>query len=582
MACHSFVVGTPYRDPLFGSHLNIVVVRVEQAQWRQRQIREHRNIMNLLWSTLGSTRRVGSPPSSSSSLSPPPTTTANRVPDGSIRYNRSLVLTADQSHTLSSDDAILGYVDASPLPHERKTRRRNVGIWLYGMRIQSSEQLRSTATAEIQHWFTHDHCAQDEGFTPYRGRHLLQAINGVLRRLDRQTCVVHPVTRAPNPARCSWAPMGPRVHVPRSHRSALFDIIGGVLDSMIHDQGVRGGPAGADGVCDTLTSLYAHICVAYPHLKAEGGGAPFTGITASALDHVVVKRCSAMQRHVVKRPCRQLVVTSVGARRQWKSSVRRFLFVVERSVNLGVFPLVGVGSCDSRRLLQVMAAAAHPRRGGKYIHSHRNRVASESDEGEEEDNERDAMTITAAAPLPPTVSSSPFLVDSLTPDQVRAVCKTMQPGIETALFLTALHTGMRIGGMRRIKTASVATTRPQPATTGTGAWVVFPMGVTIEKMERTHRFILTDAMRRSIGAYLSTKPYPTRYLFASGPNNKSGIPRLRRILRNLLFRAGVPEHICHPHAIRKTTASTLIDAGVNVHTVSRLLGHSSTSQTFRN
>ena len=68
--------------------------------------------------------------------------------------------------------------------------------------------------------------------------------------------------------------------------------------------------------------------------------------------------------------------------------------------------------------------------------------------------------------------------------------------------------------------------------------------------------------------------------FLSGNANKPVEPRCyRKSLRSYLRRAGVP--IVNPHALRHTFATTCLQAGCNVKTLSELLGHASSDITMK-
>jgi integrase len=56
---------------------------------------------------------------------------------------------------------------------------------------------------------------------------------------------------------------------------------------------------------------------------------------------------------------------------------------------------------------------------------------------------------------------------------------------------------------------------------------------------------------------------------------------VHRLVRRSCAAAGVPERLCHPHALRAYWATHCLEAGVSVHTVSARLGHVDLRTTAR-
>jgi integrase/recombinase XerD len=56
---------------------------------------------------------------------------------------------------------------------------------------------------------------------------------------------------------------------------------------------------------------------------------------------------------------------------------------------------------------------------------------------------------------------------------------------------------------------------------------------------------------------------------------------VHRLVRRSCAAAGVPERLCHPHALRAYWATYCLEAGVPVHTVSAGLGHVDLRTTAR-
>jgi integrase len=56
---------------------------------------------------------------------------------------------------------------------------------------------------------------------------------------------------------------------------------------------------------------------------------------------------------------------------------------------------------------------------------------------------------------------------------------------------------------------------------------------------------------------------------------------VHRLVRRSCAAAGVPERLCHPHALRAYWATRCLEAGVSVHEVSARLGHVDLRTTAR-
>jgi integrase len=156
---------------------------------------------------------------------------------------------------------------------------------------------------------------------------------------------------------------------------------------------------------------------------------------------------------------------------------------------------------------------------------------------------------------------------------------------DRALFIVALHTAMRMTGLRNLQNRSilgaVTVSPPSPSTsTVTSHHEVLDLVTTPEKNNTIRVFRTTPLMKRVVleaARYQTIDVRSNGYLF--GGDDSSLLPpsanaiqcRIRRIFR----RAGIPAHLAHVHAIRKTTITALIDDGVPLSAVSKWVGHAS-------
>lgn len=94
-------------------------------------------------------------------------------------------------------------------------------------------------------------------------------------------------------------------------------------------------------------------------------------------------------------------------------------------------------------------------------------------------------------------------------------------------------------------------------------------------------YLFEPKLNQAIARYLplrQTKPTATKKLFIT----ETGLPfttqKTRKLLGNLASKAGIERRIT-PHMLRHTAATQLLEAGVDIRYVQRLLGHQSISTT---
>jgi integrase/recombinase XerD len=138
-------------------------------------------------------------------------------------------------------------------------------------------------------------------------------------------------------------------------------------------------------------------------------------------------------------------------------------------------------------------------------------------------------------------------------------------GIAIKLLLT---TGIRVGELVKIDI---------------GDLVLADSSLTINGKGNRQRlvYLFEPKLNQAIARYLPlrrTKTTETTKLFIT----EAGIPfttqKTRKLLGNLASKAGIQRRIT-PHMLRHTTATQLLEAGVDIRYVQRLLGHQSISTT---
>jgi integrase/recombinase XerD len=144
-------------------------------------------------------------------------------------------------------------------------------------------------------------------------------------------------------------------------------------------------------------------------------------------------------------------------------------------------------------------------------------------------------------------------------------------GLRDAAILELLYaTGIRVGELESLDTGDIDLTQGQVKVMGKGSK---------QRIVPMHR----KAVDR-LGAYvLHARPYYARkgdssalFLNRSGTRLQAG--SVRRLLSNYLEQLGADRGI-HPHALRHTFATHLLEAGADLRSVQELLGHVALSTT---
>lgn len=152
-------------------------------------------------------------------------------------------------------------------------------------------------------------------------------------------------------------------------------------------------------------------------------------------------------------------------------------------------------------------------------------------------------------------------------------CAQRDP-LNELFFLTLLTTGMRVGGLVRMRCADVADLQE-------GRWHARREGTTLEKGGRWHRFLLRPRVGELLEAWLNRdRPFhPGPFVFPAGcgPSHAS-TAMFRKRFAGMCRAAGVHTHL---HALRHSFAHLLIETGHAAEHVAKLLGHADPFVTRR-
>jgi integrase/recombinase XerC len=106
------------------------------------------------------------------------------------------------------------------------------------------------------------------------------------------------------------------------------------------------------------------------------------------------------------------------------------------------------------------------------------------------------------------------------------------------------------------------------------------------KGDKERYVFFSDECREALAAWLLERrgrvkgDKPTDRLFISRRGGPISVPGVRWIIARYAERSGLPKNI-HPHALRHSFATHLVNSGCDVRLVQELLGHSSISTTQR-
>ncbi|MDQ5851425.1 MAG: tyrosine-type recombinase/integrase [Chloroflexota bacterium] len=130
-----------------------------------------------------------------------------------------------------------------------------------------------------------------------------------------------------------------------------------------------------------------------------------------------------------------------------------------------------------------------------------------------------------------------------------------------AILLTLRHTGLRVGELCNLRLSDIAISERK------GSLVVRS-----GKGDKDRTVPLNNDVRQALSAYVAVRPAAsTDFLFIGQRGQPLQSDAVQLIVRKYARRAGLSE--VTPHILRHSFAKQVLDAGADLATVSRLLGH---------
>lgn len=157
---------------------------------------------------------------------------------------------------------------------------------------------------------------------------------------------------------------------------------------------------------------------------------------------------------------------------------------------------------------------------------------------------------------------------ALTADQVKGLLWEVQQGdnnTRNLALVTMLLCGLRVAEPLTLRRRDVLNSKGQVNET-------FVLGRENTKSGRARRCYMNDTARKALTSWIAAMPNKDNdaLIFDLAPNYAT------KLVGRLLQRAGIPGS---SHSLRRTAAMTMADAGVGVHVIKELLGHSNLSTT---
>jgi site-specific recombinase XerD len=154
----------------------------------------------------------------------------------------------------------------------------------------------------------------------------------------------------------------------------------------------------------------------------------------------------------------------------------------------------------------------------------------------------------------------PFSVVEI--DALRFACNTLK---ERAIVEMLLATGLRVSELSDLKLSDIDLNN-------------LAVHVRHGKGDKARTVYMNDLARQHLLDYLTNRNVNTEYVFINKKKNKLNAGGIRYILKMIGKRANVSN--VHPHRFRRTFATNLVNRGMDVQEVQKLMGHTNINTTM--
>lgn len=150
---------------------------------------------------------------------------------------------------------------------------------------------------------------------------------------------------------------------------------------------------------------------------------------------------------------------------------------------------------------------------------------------------------------------------------------------DRAIFELAYACGLRAAEIVKLDLGDIDYDREQLRVEGKGARTRFlPVGEHATEALRAYVRTARNELLKEAGVPYNAMSDPDGPLFLSRSGRRLGDGDVRRRLRAWALRCRLPGHV-HPHALRHSFATHLLDGGADLRSIQELLGHASISTT---
>jgi len=158
---------------------------------------------------------------------------------------------------------------------------------------------------------------------------------------------------------------------------------------------------------------------------------------------------------------------------------------------------------------------------------------------------------------------------AIEPDDVRQLIRAIDKDRDRAMILMLLRTGIRIGELLNTKVTDIHLSNQQVMILESGK-------------NRAGRVVyFSDDAKLALEAWFSERDPWKEYVFYAQGRNELSYGGAQRIFKRCLSKAALSHTNYTLHCLRHTFASELLNAGMQLESLQKLMGHSSIETTRR-